>query len=251
VDLNSDMGEGFGVWSVGGGVDEAIMPQISSANIAAGFHAGDPCTIAHTVATAKKFGVGIGVHPGYRDLVGFGRRPIQASCEELVNDVVYQCGAMREFARLHGMNLSHVKLHGALYMYAATDEPFATALVCALQILDPSLPIYCMANSAIERVARTSGHPVVREFYADRDYDNSGSIVFSRRVRPFDPDEIAQKVLWACMEGRVATIDQRDIAIEFESVCVHSDTPGAVQILTSVRELLAKHGVAIRPPVPG
>ncbi|SKC93275.1 5-oxoprolinase subunit PxpA [Paraburkholderia hospita] len=250
VDLNSDMGEGFGVWTIGGGVDEAIMPQISSANIAAGFHAGDPCTIANTVAMAKKFGVGIGVHPGYRDLIGFGRRVIHASSEELVNDVVYQCGAMREFARLHGSDLSHVKLHGALYMHAAVDETFATALVHALHTLDAGLPIYCMANSVIERIARTCGHPVVCELYADRDYDDSGSIVFSRRVHAPEPGAIARKVLRACTEGRVATTDGGDVAIEFESVCVHSDTPGAVQILKAVREVLAQHDVAIECPVP-
>ncbi|MFM0168702.1 5-oxoprolinase subunit PxpA [Paraburkholderia sediminicola] len=250
VDLNSDMGEGFGVWSIGDGVDEAIMPQISSANIAAGFHAGDPCTIARTVAMARDFGVAIGVHPGYRDLVGFGRRAIHASAEELVNDVIYQCGALREFARLQGLDLSHVKLHGALYMHAAVDEAFATGLVRAVRKLDASLPIYCMAGSVIERVARTSGHPVVREFYADRDYDKSGSIVFSRRARPLEPREIAHKVLRACIEGRVVTTDGRDIAIEFESVCVHSDTPHAVLILTAVREILAQHGIAIQRAVP-
>jgi hypothetical protein len=159
IDLNSDMGEGLGIWSIAGGVDEAIMPLISSANIATGFHAGDPNIMARTVALARRHDVGVGAHPGYADLAGFGRRRIEATASELVNDVVYQLGALREFARLNSVPLTHLKLHGALYMHAAADETFAEELVSALQHLDPTLPIFCMDRSKIFESASKLGQP--------------------------------------------------------------------------------------------
>lgn len=177
VDLNSDMGEGFGPWTIGDGVDAAIMPLISSANIATGFHAGDPSSMRRTVEMAAEHGVAIGAHPGFRDLVGFGRRHIAAPAIELVNDMLYQLGALREFARLQGLSLQHVKPHGALYMHLARDEVAARLFVETLQRLEPELLLYCMPGSATWRIGRELGQPLVREFYADRDYDRSGSIV--------------------------------------------------------------------------
>jgi UPF0271 protein len=188
IDLNSDMGEGFGPWTIGDGVDEELMPLISSANIATGFHAGDPNIMRRMVALARRHGVGIGAHPGFRDLVGFGRRHIHAPADELVNDMVYQLGALREFARLEGMQLQHIKPHGALYMHAARDEALSRALVTALRQIEPTLRLFCMEVSVTYRVARELGQPVVREFYADRDYDLSGAIVFTRRVGALDPE---------------------------------------------------------------
>ena len=143
VDLNSDMGEGFGVWTVGDGVDEEIMPLISSANIATGFHAGDPNIMARTVQLARQAGVGVGAHPGFRDLVGFGRRTLTETPQTLVNDIVFQLGALREFARLHDVSVQHVKPHGALYMLAARDENLSRLLVETLQRLDR--PCCCIA----------------------------------------------------------------------------------------------------------
>ena len=182
VDLNSDMGEGFGPWTIGDGVDEQIMPLISSANIATGFHAGDPNIMARTVQFARDAGVGIGAHTGFRDLVGFGRRTITETPQALVHDVLYQLGALREFARLNGVSLQHIKPHGALYMHAATNEAFSRLLIETLQRVDPGLWLYCMEASVTYRVAMEYEQPVIREFYADRDYDRSGSIVFTRRV---------------------------------------------------------------------
>ncbi|WP_323122092.1 5-oxoprolinase subunit PxpA [Burkholderia alba] len=250
VDLNSDMGEGFGPWKIGDGVDEAIMPLISSANVATGFHAGDPNIMALTVQLAKRAGVGIGAHPGFRDLVGFGRRTIAETPQALVNDIVYQLGALREFARLHGVSVQHVKPHGALYMLAARDEQLSRLLVETLQTLDPTLLLYCMEASVTCRIARELGQPVVREFYADRDYDSSGSIVFTRRVGRLDPAQVAAKVLRACTEGRVATVDGADIAIDFDSVCIHSDTPGALQLVEATRAALIQHDIRIAAPLP-
>ncbi len=245
IDLNSDMGEGFGPWTIGDGVDEQLMPLISSANIATGFHAGDPNIMRRMVALAREHGVAIGAHPGFRDLVGFGRRHIHAPADELVNDMVYQLGALREFARLEGLRLQHIKPHGALYMHAARDEALSRALVTALQRIEPTLRLFCMEASLTFQVARDMGQPVVREFYADRDYDLSGAIVFTRRVGALDPDAVAAKVLRACTEGLVRTVEGKDVAIGFDSVCIHSDTPGALALVQATRRALADHGIQV------
>ncbi|HDR8909932.1 MULTISPECIES: 5-oxoprolinase subunit PxpA [Burkholderia cepacia complex] len=250
VDLNSDMGEGFGPWTIGDGVDEQIMPLISSANIATGFHAGDPNIMARTVQLARDAGVGIGAHPGFRDLVGFGRRTIAESPQALVNDIVYQLGALREFARLNGVSLQHVKPHGALYMHAAASETFSRLLIETLQRVDPGLLLYCMEASATYRVAAEYGQPVVREFYADRDYDRSGSIVFTRRVGRLDARQVADKVLRACVDGKVRTVDGDDIDIDFDSVCIHSDTPGALALVRETRDALTREGIRTAGPRP-
>lgn len=249
IDLNSDMGEGFGPWQIGDGVDVEIMPLISSANIATGFHAGDPNIMQQMVVLAAKHGVGIGAHPGFRDLMGFGRRHIRSSVDELVNDFIYQMGALREFTRLNNVPLRHVKPHGALYMHVAQDEVMSRALVNAIQRIDPSLSLYCMAQSLTFRVAQEMGLRVVREFYADRDYDSTGSIVFTRRVGALDPEAVAAKVLRACQQGTVQTVDGQPIAIEFDSVCIHSDTPGALALIQATRKVLSDNGIAVAAPL--
>ncbi|MEM1266301.1 MAG: 5-oxoprolinase subunit PxpA [Pseudomonadota bacterium] len=248
VDLNCDMGEGFGHWTYGDAPDSALMPLISSANVATGYHAGDPNQMDLVAGLAAEHGVGLGAHPGYRDLQGFGRRAISAKPEELVNDILYQTGAMREFGRRHGIPLQHVKPHGALYMTAADDPEFSRQLVEALQKTGPDLFLYCMSISETCRIANEAGHPVIREFFADRDYDASGSIVFARKMRTLDPQEVADKCLRACTEGKVTTVDGGDVEIGFESICFHSDTPGAVAIGTAIRETLTANGVTIAPP---
>ncbi|OZI40362.1 lactam utilization protein LamB [Bordetella genomosp. 1] len=248
IDLNSDMGEAFGPWKIGDDVDGDIMPLISSANIATGFHAGDPNIMNRSVMLAREHGIGIGAHPGFRDLVGFGRRDLNESAEGLVNDIVYQLGALREFARRHGVRLQHVKPHGALYMRAARDETLSRRLVQTLRELEPTLLLYCMESSITCQVARELGQPVVREFYADRDYDASGSIVFTRYTQALDPQQVADKVLRACTEGKVRTVEGRDIAIGFDSVCIHSDTPGALALVRATRARLEGEGIRIAPP---
>jgi UPF0271 protein len=248
IDLNSDMGENFGPWKIGDGVDEQIMPLISSANIATGFHAGDPSIMQRMVELAKQHGVGIGAHPGFNDLVGFGRRHINAGAAELVNEFVYQMGALREFCRLNGTVLQHVKPHGALYMHVARDETLARALVTALHTLQPDLLLYCMGQSLVCSIAKELGQPVVRELYADRDYDNSGSIVFTRRVSALDPHTVAAKVLRACQEGVVQTVEGDLLPIEFDSVCIHSDTPGALALVQATRAALSANGIAVVRP---
>ena len=247
IDLNCDLGEGFGHWSLGEAPDEQLMPLISSANIAAGFHAGDPNSMDRVVKLAQQHGVGLGAHPGFRDLQGFGRRYIKTRAEELVNDIVYQVGAIREFGRRHGIALQHVKPHGALYMEAAVNEELSELMIDTLRTTSRDAIVFCMSISKTYEVARRAGHPVVREFYADRDYDDSGSIVFARQVGRHDPEAMAAKCVRACKEGVVRTVTGKDIEIEFESICFHSDTPGALDNGKAIRQALQVAGIKIAP----
>ncbi len=247
IDINCDMGEAFGRWRIGDTQDALLIGHISSANIATGFHAGDPNLMDETVALALAHGVGIGAHPGYNDLQGFGRRKILGNSRELVNDIVYQVGALREFARRHGAPLQHVKPHGALYMEMAVNSDLAEIFVQYMRTVLPNAFVFCMGGSETHRAALDAGQPVIREFYADRDYDDSGSIVFTRDAGRPDPKVLADKVLRACQEGKVRTVTGRDIEIEFESICFHSDTLGALEIVLSMRERLIDAGIRIEP----
>lgn len=247
VDINCDMGEAFGRWRVGDTEDASLMPLISSANIAAGFHAGDPSLMDQTVRLAAQHGVGIGAHPGYNDLQGFGRRKIAGTANELVNDMVYQIGAIKEFAHRHSARLQHVKPHGALYMELAVNPELSQIFMQYMRNVEPNAFVFCMGGSATWRAATEMGQPVVREFYADRDYDDSGSIVFTRDAGRPDPAAIARKVVRACKEGKVKTVNGNDITIDFESICFHSDTLGALDIVRQMREALVAEGIRITP----
>lgn len=247
VDINCDMGEGFGQWRLADADDSQLIELISSANIATGFHAGDPNLMDRTVRLAAERGVGIGAHPGYRDLQGFGRRRIDGSSEEIINDIVYQVGALREFARRYAARIQHVKPHGALYMEIAASEAMSRSFVQFMRTVAPDAVIFCMGMSETYRIAKEAGQPVAREFYADRDYDRSGSIVFTRQVGRLDPAAVADKVLRACLEGKVRTVDGHDIDIEFETICFHSDTPGSLEIVQKMRASLMANGIRIAP----
>lgn len=248
VDINCDMGEAFGRWRIGDTTDAHLIAHISSANIAAGFHAGDPNLIDDTVRLSNQHGVAIGAHPGFNDLQGFGRRKIAGSNKEIVNDIVYQVGALREFCRRHGTSIQHVKPHGALYMELAANIDLSIGFIEYMRAAAPTVPVLCMGVSATYRVAKTLGHPVVREFYADRDYDDTGSIVFTRDVGRPDPKAIARKVVRACADGKVRSVNGNDVGIEFESICFHSDTLGALEIVGEMREALTAEGILIAPP---
>jgi UPF0271 protein len=247
VDINCDMGEAFGRWRIGDTKDEQLISHISSANIATGFHAGDPNLMDETVRLASEHGVAVGAHPGYNDLQGFGRRRISATSREIVNDIIYQVGALREFARRHAVSFQHVKPHGALYMELAVNAEMSQTFIQYMRTVAPGAFVFCMGGSATDTAAREAGHPVVREFYADRDYDDSGSIVFTRDAGRPDPQAIARKVLRACVEGRVRTVTGADMPIEFESICFHSDTLGAFDIVREMRETLIAQGIRIAP----
>jgi 5-oxoprolinase (ATP-hydrolysing) subunit A len=246
IDLNCDMGESFGPWKMG--FDEEMMQYISSANIAGGFHAGDPHTMRKTVALAKERGVAVGIHSGYKDLVGFGRREMQMSPDEVQDELIYQLGALREFARYYDMEVQHVKPHGSLYMVAARNEELSRAIIEAVQRVDPGLLLFCMQASVTYELAQRMDQPVVAEFYADREYNEEGQIVFTRAVtEDLDPEEVGDRVVRAVTEGKVATESGRDIEVASDSVCVHGDTPGAVRLAEAVARKLKENDIEIRP----
>jgi len=245
MDINCDMGEAFGQWKISDVDDKEIMPYISSANIATGFHAGDPNHMNRIVQLAKQFDVKVGAHPGYRDFQGFGRRKILASSQELVNDIVYQIGALREFCNLYNVPLNHVKPHGALYMEMAVNKELAESFINVMQQIGLNIPVYCMGISETYKAAKKIGHPVVREFYADRDYGDNGSIVFTRHGEKADAEKIKEKVLRACIENKVVTVTGNIIDIEFESVCFHSDTPGSLEIASELKKGLKENNIKL------
>jgi 5-oxoprolinase (ATP-hydrolysing) subunit A len=247
VDINCDMGEAFGRWRIGDTHDAHLISFISSANIATGFHAGDPNLIDETVRMAGEHGVGVGAHPGYNDLQGFGRRKINGSSKEIVNDIIYQVGALREFARRHGVALQHIKPHGALYMEMAANADLSQIFIQYMRTVAPSVLVFCMGGSATHQAALEAGQPTAREFYADRDYGDDGFIVFTRDVGRPDPDAIARKVLRACVEGKVRTVSGADVDIAFETICFHSDTLGAADIVQQMRQTLIAEGIRIAP----
>lgn len=246
IDLNCDMGESFGPWRMG--FDEEMMKHISSANVAGGFHAGDPTTMRKTVALAKENGVAVGVHSGYKDLVGFGRRAMNVSPEEIHDELLYQLGALREFARFYDMEVQHVKPHGALYMVAAKDEEFSRAIIEAIQRVDPELVLFCMEASVTYELAKKMDQPVAAEFFADREYNDEGQIVFTRAVtEELNPDEVGDRVVRAITENRVISESGNEIEVASDSVCVHGDTPGAVKLAEAITRKLRENDIEVRP----
>ncbi|BBY45465.1 LamB/YcsF family protein [Mycolicibacterium celeriflavum] len=247
VDLNADLGEGFGVWRLGD--DEAMLDVVTSANVACGFHAGDPALLLRTCRAAAERGVRIGAQVSYRDLAGFGRRFIDVPPEELTAEVIYQIGALQALAEVAGSTVSYIKPHGALYNTIVTDRDQAHAVAEAVHAVDASLPVLGLAGSAFFGEAEQLGLQTVPEAFADRSYRPDGQLV-SRRERNavlHDTAEIADRVASMVSAGRVAAVDGSTIPISVESICVHGDSPGAVQIATAVRERLLAEGVQIGP----
>ncbi|OBG15900.1 hypothetical protein A5765_08650 [Mycolicibacterium celeriflavum] len=247
VDLNADLGEGFGVWRLGD--DEAMLDVVTSANVACGFHAGDPALLLRTCRAAAERGVRIGAQVGYRDLAGFGRRFIDVPPEELTAEVIYQIGALQALAEVAGSTVSYIKPHGALYNTIVTDRDQAHAVAEAVHAVDATLPVLGLAGSAFFGEAEQLGLQTVPEAFADRSYRPDGQLV-SRRERNavlHDTAEIADRVASMVSAGRVAAVDGSTIPISVESICVHGDSPGAVRIATAVRERLLAEGVQIGP----
>lgn len=245
VDLNADLGEGFGVWRLGD--DDAMLEVVTSANVACGFHAGDPAGLARTCRAAAERDVRIGAQVGYRDLAGFGRRYIDVVAEDLCADVMYQIGALQALAHAAGSSVSYVKPHGALYNTIVTDRGQATAVAEAVRDVDATLPVLGLAGSVFFGEAQRVGLRTVPEAFADRSYRPDGQLV-SRRERNavlHDPAAIAERVVSMVSSGRVVAVDGSTIPITVESVCVHGDSPGAVQIATAVRERLVTDGVEL------
>jgi UPF0271 protein len=246
IDLNSDLGEGFGVWRLGD--DDAMLGIVTSANVACGFHAGDPAGLLRVCRLAAERGVRIGAQVSYRDLAGFGRRFIDVAAEDLVADVVYQIGALQAIARASGSTVSYVKPHGALYNTIVTNREQGAAVAEAVRLADATLPVLGMAGSAFFDEAARLGLHTVAEAFADRGYRPDGQLVSRREPGAVlhDPAAIAERVVTMVTSGQVTTIDGAQIPVSVESVCVHGDSPGAVQIATAVRDQLKAAGIDIR-----
>ncbi|SUA02588.1 putative lactam utilization protein B-like protein [Mycolicibacterium fortuitum] len=247
VDLNADLGEGFGAWELGD--DEAMLGLVTSANIACGFHAGDPPLLLHTCRGAAERGVRVGAQVSYRDLAGFGRRFIDVTPEDLTAEIIYQIGALRAVAEAAGTTVSYVKPHGALYNAISSHREQAAAVAAAVHAVDPRLPVLGLSGSVFFEEARKVGLRTVAEAFADRAYRPDGTLVPRREPGAVlhDPAAIADRVAAMATSGHVIAADGTTVTIDVESICVHGDSPGAVDIATAVRERLLADGIRLSP----
>ena len=247
IDLNSDLGEGYGIWTLGD--DEALLGVVTSANVACGFHAGDPDILRRVCHQAAERGVVVGAQVGYHDLAGFGRRAMDVEPASLTNDVVYQIGALDGFARIAGTRVRYVKPHGALYNTVVHHEAQAAAVVEAVHLYDASLPVMGLPGSLLLAFAKDAGLRTVTEAFADRGYTPEGTLV--PRTQPgallHDAREVADRMVRMVKTGLVRANDGSDVAVGAESICVHGDSPGAVEMAVAVREALDADGVEIAP----
>lgn len=237
IAINCDMGESFGLYKMGD--DEGMMPNITVANVACGFHASDPTVMARTVRLAKQFNVKVGAHPSLPDLQGFGRREMKLSPEELTNCIIYQVGALKGFLDREGMALSHIKPHGSLYGMAARSAEVAMAVAAAAKVF--GVPVLGMAGTQHETVYPAAGLEFVSEYYADLDYDDEGSLIITREHHAVDPGRAAERARRAIEEGKVQSINGRDVTVRAESICVHSDTPNALEVARTVKAAVADY----------
>lgn len=250
IDLNCDMGESFGAYTMG--MDEAVIAHISSANIACGWHAGDPMVMDRTIRLAKRHGVSPGAHPGYPDRLGFGRRAMHLTREEIRAYLIYQIGALQAFCRAHGLKLRHVKPHGSLYLSAVENAEVARGVAEAILQVDPGLYYLALAGTKgdlMAAIGREMGLKVVHEAFPDRAYTPEGTLV--PRSQPGavikDPGEVAARALKMARDGVVEAIDGRPIPLAAQTLCVHGDTPGAVDLVRQIRESLENAGIRVAP----
>mgnify|MGYP001446094389 CR=1 FL=1 len=248
LDLNCDMGESFGAWKMGD--DRAIMPLITSANVACGFHAGDPSTIRATVRLAVDHGVAVGAHPSYPDLQGFGRRAMQISAQECYDLVVYQAGAVEAFARAAGAPLHHVKIHGMLYNVAAKDEGLADAIARATKDLGGGVMLYALSGSLMMEAAQRHGVRAVGEVFADRSYQGDGTLTPRGQPGAMITDEAASvaQVLMMVEQGKLRSLDGVEVPVEAGTLCLHGDQPGAIRFAQALRVAFKERGIALRAP---
>jgi UPF0271 protein len=247
IDLNADLGEGFGVWRLGD--DDALLAIVTSANIACGFHGGDPLTMRRSCAGAVARGVAIGAQVSYRDLAGFGRREMDVPAAELAAEILYQIAALDGIARAEGGRVRYVKPHGALYNRIARDRVQAEAVTAAIAAYDPGLPLLTLPGSAAGQAAADAGLPVAVEAFADRAYTRDGTLVSRREPGSVltEPDVVAERAVTMVTRGVVRSADGYEVAVRPRSVCVHGDTPGAVQLARAVRKGLETAGVRLAP----
>ena len=235
--MNCDMGESFGLYKMGD--DEGMMPLISVANVACGFHASDPDHMRATVRLAKANGVKVGAHPSLPDLQGFGRREMKIGRDELANAVIYQVGALKGFLDAEGMTLNHIKPHGSLYGMAARMEEMAHAVCDAADVF--GVPLFGMKNTLHEKIYGERGHKFVAEYYADLDYRDDGGLIITREHDPVDPQTAAARCLRAIQEGKTASVNGVDVDVGADCICVHSDTPNAIDVAKAVREAISPY----------
>ncbi len=237
VNINCDMGESFSLYKMGNDVE--IMPHITEANVACGFHGSDPNHMRTTVQLAKKFGVKVGAHFSLPDLSGFGRREMKIDREELANIVTYQIGALKGFLESESLELAHLKPHGALYGMAAREEHIAQAICDAGEIYN--VPIFGLGGTLHEEIYTARGMAFVPEFFADLDYDDNGKLIITREHPHLDPKNVAEKALRAVRDGQVVTTGGKTASVTAETVCIHSDTPNAVELAKAVRDSLSAY----------
>ena len=235
--INCDMGESFGLYKIGD--DEGMMPHITIANVACGFHASDPTVMAHTVRLAKRHNVRVGAHPSLPDLQGFGRREMKLRPEELTDCVVYQGGALKGFLEREGMSLFHVKPHGSLYGMAAKSQEVAKAIADAAKVFN--VPVLGMAGTMHERVYTAEGLEFISEYYADLDYDDDGMVIITREHHAVDPKRAAERALRAVTEGVAVSVNGSEVRVRADCICVHSDTPNATAVAHAVKTAVAEY----------
>lgn len=247
VDLNSDLGESFGNYKLG--MDDQVIPMITSANVACGYHASDPVVMAKTIAMAKEHGIEVGAHPGFPDLMGFGRRNMSVSPEEAKAYTLYQLGALDAFCRAHGMKMQHVKPHGAMYNMAAKDYELAKAICEAIYEFDKDLIVMGLSGGELVRAGQDMGLRTALEVFADRAYEEDGSLVNRRKEGAMitDEDVAIERVVRMIKEQKVTTITGKDIPIKADSVCVHGDGVKALEFVKKIREKLTEEGIALKP----
>lgn len=243
IDLNADAGESFGRWKLGD--DPALLPQVSSVNVACGWHAGDPATMRRSVRLATSNGVALGAHPGLPDLAGFGRRAMALTAEEAGDACLYQYGALRGFAEAAGARLEHVKPHGAFYGLTLRDPEIAVAVAESVATVDPDVLLVLLAGPTAERVI-SHGYPVVREAFADLDYDDNGHIIIEPNPEAKNPDTCAQQAI-DVLNGEVTSVNGTAIDVDADTICVHGDRPNAPEIARAIRARFDDHGVRIAP----
>jgi 5-oxoprolinase (ATP-hydrolysing) subunit A len=245
IDINCDMGESYGAYTIG--EDEKIIRFITSANVACGFHAGDPMVLAKTIELAKSHGVAVGAHPGYPDLVGYGRRNLETFPCEIKNCVLYQIGAVSAFTRANGISLQHVKPHGALYNFAAKDERAASEVIAAVKAFDPGLILFALAGSLCAEMARAAGLHVAAEAFPDRAYLSDGQLAPRKMAGAVihDPQAVKERVLKLVRTGKLTSIEGKEISLQADTLCVHGDTPGAWGLAKTIRESLEADGAKV------
>ena len=248
IDINCDLGESYGAFKIGN--DAEIMPHITSANIACGFHAGDPMTMAQTVTLAKNYHVAIGAHPSFPDLIGFGRREMQLTQEEVKNYIIYQVSALQGFAEAARLTIQHVKPHGALYNMAVKDEELAQAIVDGVKTLNPNLMVFAQPKSALAKAAVKARLRVAYEFFADRTYNSYGSLVSRKQQAASiqNPQKVVERVINAITNRNVLAFNGETVKLgEVHTICVHGDNPAAVKLAKALRRGLEKAGIEVKP----